>query len=43
MYFILKNPVLYKEKMKEWKAVEVKLQAILHADPTDISRILRVP
>lgn len=43
MFFLLKNPVSYKEYVTRRKALEKKLEALLGADPTDIARILRIP
>ncbi len=45
MYFILKNPVSFKEYASRFKDVEDKLIKLVNADPKarDIARILRVP
>jgi len=43
MYFMFKNPVLYKDYKNRRKEVQKKLKELLHADPADIARILRVP
>lgn len=45
MYFLLKNPVSYKDVEKRFKDIEDKFVYLLHADEKarDIARILRVP
>lgn len=45
LYYILENPLLYKDYEKEFKSIEEKLVVLMKWDPkcTDISRILRVP